>query len=526
METNVNTRAYQNWRFRLLGSLIAGIILSPFIAVSGTGNFWIGWVGVIFLLTLCFFAMSAAWGWAGFGRKLAWMMAAAFFLRLVLGMAFSFALPVYGYDNEYQNAGYPFKDSYYRDTAAWELAQSDRPLWEAFGDDFTADQYGGLSLISAAVYRVISPDAHRPFLILILVSFAAAFSIPFFHQALQHRWDSSVADTAGWILVLYPEGLFYSISQMREPFLIAGIAVAFWAVLSWERSRWRSSVVLGLCLVLLGLISWTVTAGLVVVLAVWFWLEHPSDVSKLLKNIPWWGWVVIALVFLAVLAGLWRWFSTSSAWDWVLVERNSARANLEIERIGEQFRIPFITLMGVAQVVLPAAIAQPSIPLWRGVTIFRSAGWYMLVPFLLYSTLAIWQVRSKQEKRILLWLAAATIGWVLISSARAGGDLWDNPRYRTFFLPWMALLAAWGWQWAKAHKDRWLRRIIMVEGIFLLFFTEWYLARYVSTFFIRLKFWTMVAWILGLSGVVLVGGFLRDRSAARKAKHLKKENVS
>jgi hypothetical protein len=93
---------------------------------------------------------------------------------------------------------------------------------------------------------------------------------------------------------------------------------------------------------------------------------------------------------------------------------------------------------------------------------------------------------------------------------RAGGDQWDNPRYRTIFLPWIALLSGWGIQFAVTTKDRWLLRIVIIEGIFLAFFTEWYVSRYLSDI-PRLDLPVMVIVILTLSVSVIVVGIIQDR---------------
>jgi hypothetical protein len=99
---------------------------------------------------------------------------------------------------------------------------------------------------------------------------------------------------------------------------------------------------------------------------------------------------------------------------------------------------------------------------------------------------------------------------VVISAVRAGGDMWDNPRYRTIFLPWMALLCAWGVQWARQHKDAWMRRIILLEGIFVAVFTSWYVSRYFRLYK-KLFFWQNVVVIVILAALVIILGFIWDR---------------
>ena len=138
-----------------------------------------------------------------------------------------------------------------------------------------------------------------------------------------------------------------------------------------------------------------------------------------------------------------------------------------------------------------------------------------LMPFLIYSLYVVWQHKGGVEKRMLVWLAGAAFLWILVSSARGGGDQWDNPRYRTILLVVLSLLTGLGWNWSREHRDAWLGRWLLVEGIFLFFFTGWYLKRYTPVGF-KLPFWVMIAVIVGLSAGVLVGGWAWDGYRARK----------
>ena len=106
------------------------------------------------------------------------MITLAFLLRLAVGIGLNKGLPVYGYGEEAQYHGYVFRDAHERDIAAWNLAKSDEPIWTSFREEVKVDQYGGLLSLSAGVYRYLSPDAHRPYLILILGIFMNALAVP------------------------------------------------------------------------------------------------------------------------------------------------------------------------------------------------------------------------------------------------------------------------------------------------------------------------------------------------------------
>ena len=106
--------------------------------------------------------------------------------------------------------------------------------------------------------------------------------------------------------------------------------------------------------------------------------------------------------------------------------------------------------------------------------------------------------------------------WVLISSIRAGGDQWDNVRYRAIFTTWMAILGAWGFVHAQERHSAWFKRFYMVEGVFVLVFLQWYLSRYYKIFG-RIHFLQMVLVILVASAIILVGGLLLDNFQAKSS---------
>ncbi len=491
---------------RILTALGLGGALGAILGALSPGRFLPGFAGAWLLSGLSIFLLLTAWLWAGAGRTLAWMMAAAFFLRLVVGVSLSLALPKHGYDEPTQNSGYLFYDAYRRDQEAWGLVKDPRPLGQVLWVEFDTDQYGGLLLLEGVIYRWLSPDAQRPFLVLILCAFAAAVGLPFLQRSLQQRWNVKVANLASWLLAIYPDGVLFGSSQMREPFLIAFTCLGIWAVLSWRQSRLPATIVAGVSVLGMSFFSNRVALAVAGVLLGWFWLENLAPRSKAwrLAGIP-----VLAVGLLVLFWISWGWLRSSAMWDFILTERQSGRVQTAIEEIGRTFRVPFIVLYGLAQPVLPAAIAAPALPIWKVVAILRAVGWYALAPLLLYGILAAFKARPGSEKVVLLWFGAAILFWLLLSSARGGGDQWDNPRYRTLFLPFMAAFAAWAVCHCLEKRDAWLVRGLLVELIFLGFFTSWYFSRYYK-WWGRMPFWQMVAWIVGLSALVLASGWLWD----------------
>jgi hypothetical protein len=68
-------------------------------------------------------------------------------------------------------------------------------------------------------------------------------------------------------------------------------------------------------------------------------------------------------------------------------------------------------------------------------------------------------------------------------------------------------VSCWGLQWAWMRKDAWLARWLVVEGIFLAYFTAWYISRYYKLW-APIPFWSMVLQIVVLSGLVLGSGYI------------------
>jgi 4-amino-4-deoxy-L-arabinose transferase-like glycosyltransferase len=511
-------------RWILPASLGLGLILS----LLGPGIWWIGWLAYSLLLVLGLSALAVLWRSADAPRSLGWMLLLALILRLGLGMAFTYVLPSQGNDTPVENAGYIFRDAYNRDTQAWELASSPDPLWKAFDQSYSTDQYGGMLFLSASSYRLFSPDAHRPWLIILIGALAAAIGVALAWKAARKAWGQSASSGVGWIMALYPEVILLGGSQMREPFLITFIAMAFWGVVSLNDNRrraiaWLAGAILGMLLFSPG-----VAVAAVLVLAVWYWLAGKE------RRIRWWAWIgVLLLVAIASgmffyalrvspssdqgpLAGLFEWFRLSVHYDASVLELNSGWLQNVFSHLPDSLHMPFLVLYGIAQPVLPAAIADPAVWPMRILGIFRGLGWYALVPFLLYSLWAILKTTDKRERLAWLWLWLASWVWIILASARAGGDQWDNPRYRAIFLLFQAALAVQAFSWQRATRDRWLARVLAVEGVFLVVFGYWYAARYTDWRAGQVHVFLVIGIIVAVSILILVGGGLLDWRRAHK----------
>ena len=506
-------------------SLSLGAVLS----FLQPGRFWIGWLSFSSLLLLSFHLFTLLHRWAGGGRVLAWMITLAFALRLLIGVGIYLALPVDGYNEVDDQAGFLFTDAHRRDDQAWELAQSDEPILFAFNKTYHTDQYGGLLAFISLAYRILSPDAHRVILLILLSAIVAALGVPFFWRASTQAFGEQVALAAAWILVLYPESLLLGGAAMREPYLITFSAMALWGFVgrsgfqpekssaSGYKPDLHSLTWLGLGLLGMLLVSPVVALITLVILAGWWWLMREHN------RFSWVSFIALILVFivglmllawalnrqgdfgggpLAVVGG---WFREAVKWDVYQLERGSGWVQKLFDEMPEWLRLPFVTIYGVFQPVLPAVFVEPTTLTWRIIGITRAVGWYLFWPLLLYAFIAAWKNKNANQRRLWLWIILISWMWIILTALRGGGDQWDNPRYRAILLIWQALASGYALTCFCARSDSWLIRIFLVEGIFLAFFTQWYLSRYLHIGG-QIPFGWMVALIIGSSLIILVGG--------------------
>jgi hypothetical protein len=508
-------------RFILPVSLCLGLPLSLF----GPGTWWIGWLAYAFVLTFGLLALTALWRSAGAPRALMTMLLLGLFLRFGLGITFSYVLPPYGNDTEVHKSGYIFRDAYTYDSEAWILASSADPLWSAFDKSYgSEDQYGGLLFFHSLFYRLLSPDAHRPWLIILFSALAGALGVALTWKGARQSWGESVALGMGWIMALYPESLLVGSSQIREPFLILFIAMTFWGVVDWLENRhpqawaWLAGGLLGMLLFSPGVVV-PALGGI----GIWAWLWKRERCIS--------GWLVAGVVLAVTLAAwllgevvggtlqvpggplanLVDWLRYSANFGAYVTEQNSGWIQTIFSVLPEALHLPFITGYGIAQPVLPAAIADPAVWPMRVLGILRGLGWYALLPFLIYSLRSFWKITDKRERFAWLWLWLVSWAWIIISAARAGGDQWDNPRYRVILLLFQAALAAQALSWQRVTHDRWLGRLLAVEGVFLVLFGYWYIARYTNWQAGQVHIFVIMALILIISTLILVSGWVRDR---------------
>jgi hypothetical protein len=514
----------------LIFTLIAGPVLAALLALIGPGAWDRGLLAYAAILIPGIFLLTFTWRKFGGGKTLAALLLGAFLIRILVAVLLTLLLPMFGYsDSPTQQAGYLYFDAQRRDTQAWQLAQSDAAIASAFGKGLVSDQYGGLLALSASVYRYASPDAHRPLLVIVVAALFAALGAAFTYRAAQKRWGDSFAASSAWIVALFPDAVMLGSSQMREPFLITFIAMAFHGLTEWQASHsargalWIGLGMLGMLLISPGLILITLIA-----LAGWAWFSGDH------KQISWKVLAVLIAVFaigVFALAYAWggavattagpfavigAWIKEATKWSLHTTRQASGIVQLVFESIPSWLHLPFLAIYGIAQPVLPAALIEDSNSLWRVIGVTRSLGWYALLPLLMYALFAARRNAETHQRRFWLWMFAVVWAWVIIASVRGGGDQWDNPRYRDILLVFQSYLAVYAWRQFRASGDRWLWRILAIEIVSVLIFTNWYLWRYLDMGFPFGARQTILL-ALGLAILIPLGDWLIERR--RDAKH-------
>ena len=525
----------------LLYIVPASLLLGAFFASIQHGDWTLGFFSfaLVFLFSIVFLKM--AHHWSNGGKTIGIIIALAFVLRLAVGITLHLGLPVYGHEDEDDRAGYVFTDAHKRDDQAWKLATSDRFVVEAFSEKYASDQYGGLLAFNALVYRYLSPDAQRPLMLILFSAFFASLGIPFLWKAANPVFGESVARASAWIFALYPESVLLGASAMREPYLLTFSAFALWGFVNSglqvlapatdgkpSDSRVQPYLWLGLGLLGMLLVSPVVALVTIVIFGGWVFFTNEG------REISWKGILAVAVVFILGLfilsSSLNRssqfdatsplhvindWLKLAVKWDAYQLERDSGWVQKIFDEGPRWIRLPFISIYGIAQPVLPATLIHPTKLIWTILGFLRGLGWYMMLPLLILSFTAAAGQASRESRNLILWLSLLVWIWVLLAALRGGADLWDNPRYRTILFMWQAVLAGSVWVWWRDTRNAWLPRVLLMEGLFLLVFTQWYASRYYH-WGGQLPFAVMIALILGLWGSVLAIGWWQDRKSILK----------
>jgi len=513
----------------MLPTLAASAILSCSDLVGFTIQGWLAYSLLVSISLLIIYFVWKFYKKEGAGKALLVVALVALGLRVLMGVVLYRGLPVWGYDEKPQRAGYVFWDSYKRDTDAWSRSGMDQALTTAFTNPTGSDQYGGVLFISSSIYRYLSPDTQRPLLIVVVSAAVSALAVLFAWGFAASAIGDKAAMITAWIMALYPEAVLLGASQMREPFLIAALAAALYGYSRIRKGELKGGITIVVASALI--LALPISPPFVIVIfaivaSAWFWEGLGIGRRKKWFVLALLGVVVLAALALAVRAwaGLdaiagspWEvvrawWVNAGDRWRITLVSEQSDMLDTLLDRLPGSFQTPFLVLYGLIQPFLPAALIAPGAPIWRSIGIWRSLGWFLMLPFLFYGT---WLAFRRKGWRSLEFYLAALI-WVtaLISSYRAPGYQWDNPRYRVIFLVAQAALIAWTWVEVRQTENPWLKRWFVILSVDYLLVTYWYIGRYYNTPTLSLE--ATLGSILFLTTIYLAGMLLSDVIRTRK----------
>lgn len=464
-----------------MGIAFLSFFLAWFAQGFGTASGWMG-----------FFAaglVSALLGWMVFihlrGEELPtwmpWLLLGAVAFRLALGVFWFYALPQWGYPTEPQQAGYIMYDPYLRDNHAWQLAQSETPLIEAFRGYSPHDQYGGILYLSAWMYRYLGGEVHLPQLVLVLTSMVSGIGVVYLWAFTRRMWGRRAAAIAAVGLAVYPEAVLLGGAHMREAFTITlGAAIGYLVIHFWQERRKVDLVIFTLLLAFSLTISWAYVLMLSAVLGLFALGLIYQRLAE--KGNTRWQWGIVALAGLVVGVGsklFGRFLSAMGEFQGVLTMVYSGVVQAVFSRIPEFLHDPFLVGYGLLRPMLPAAlIGKGDSLLWRMLGIWRAAGWTVILALLVYATLLVIKKKAWfSATGMLLW----GNWWIsMVAAYRAGGDMWDNPRYRAGFATFQLALSAWAIIEHKSHRDPLLRRVLVSVGLMLFWVVVWYLPRFMA----------------------------------------------
>lgn len=471
-----------------------------FAAVSGWGGFFAAGIAAALLGWLVFLHLRGE----ELPTWLPWLLLGAVLLRLALGVFWFYALPQWGYPTEQQQAGYIMYDPFLRDNHAWELSQSGTALIEAFRGYSPHDQYGGLLYLSAWIYRYLGGEVHLPQLVLVLTSMVSGIGVVYLWAFTRRMWGRQAAAIAAIGLAVYPEAVLLGGAHMREAFTITlGAALGYLLVHFWQERRKGDAILFGLLLAFTLTISWAYVLMLgavlgLFVLGMWYQLLAEQGRTR-------WQWGLVALAGVVIFAGstfLGDFLFRMGEFQGYLTEAYSGVVQAVFSRIPEFLHDPFLVGYGILRPMLPAAlIGKGDSLLWRVLGIWRATGWTVVLALMVYATLLV--VKKKawfSATGMLLW----GNWWIsMVAAYRAGGDMWDNPRYRAGFAAFQLALSAWAIMEHKTRRDPLLRRVLVSAGLMLFWVVVWYLPRFMAVPWVADK----VEKKLGL-GLLTVGLYL------------------
>ncbi|MBN2085581.1 MAG: hypothetical protein JW748_10195 [Anaerolineales bacterium] len=454
------------------------------------------------LIELCNRLFLAGEGGA-FARKCTWWALGS---RLAFLTLAPIAMLLWGYASNRDLKGLIQLDAINAVDTAWISAQPGNSLLGAFHRG-PGDNTGGITMMGVVVFRLLSMDLERTLLLGLFASVLTSLTVIAVYRLGRGFFPPGVAKAAAVIAAVYPEAVMIGSSHQQLGYITLVFSMALLGLAGIIRNvepaagdpalpgRRHAVILLGSMIVLGFFVGYQFSIlGIICAAAFALWL---SDPKKRIGRILWIGAGAVVAV-LGVIRVLSMLDIIPADWDPLFAQYRFlyGMAWDEFDKLkaaggGDFFQTVLITMekapafilaavYGLVRPALPAAIGYRNTSaegglFWQLLNLYRSLGWYLLLPLLLYGTWkSVRGLLARKPETILMlifWIVA------LVGSYRAFGDEWDNPRYRLFAIAPMALLAAWGWITQREQKDPWFMRIVIPFVTATVSLTVWYILR-------------------------------------------------
>jgi len=507
-----------NWRIPILAGT-AVVIAAALAASQGAalgGNPWwyadVFWPNFLVFLIPSFLAVGLVEvanrfllrGPGGeFARKCTW-------LALGMRIAFLVVIPVlmllWGYATDRSHMGLVETDAINATMKAWRAAQSNDPILTTWTQG-SGDNTGGITVLGVTMFRLFSSDQERALLLGLLACAVTSLTVVPAFRLANGFFSEGVAKAAALIAAVYPEAVMLGSLHIQQGYLALVLGVELLAVAGLILRKESGAGELGIPRPVLSAVLLVFSLAAMFLLSYQFfilsifcgalWAVWLSDPRRRVGRVLWFaaGLGVLALIVMRVLSladvipsdsdYLFSQYHYLHGLAWQEFDKIAAAGGGDLfqsvlSTMDRTTAFLFAALYGLLQPVLPAAIGHRNLTaqgggFWQALGIYRSLGWYLLLPVLIYGSVkSLRGIVSRKPETIL-----ALIFWAIaiIGSYRAFGDQWDNPRYRMFaFIP-MTLLASWAWATWRETRDVWFLRIAIPFAVAVVGLTVWYLLR-------------------------------------------------
>jgi hypothetical protein len=429
-----------------------------------------------------------------FARKWAW---AGFLIRLACAAMLPLILYWSGVTTGLQQEGIFSSDAQINEKQVWGMANENISMWEV-GRKEMQQPNGGLIGFGVFLYRFFSATAENPMVLTLWMAFFSAGVVMITYRLAEKAVSPQVARGSALFAALFPDGVLVGSAFLSQGILAVLLGVLLFcclAFVAWDKSEWPEWEIgspwkLALAAILIFVVIGIFFSDFIylflvifVVSVAWF-IDLRTRIGKWLSVAI--GGILSCVVLLSVLAffhmvpstwdvvGNAKHYFFDYAWEKMGIT-SQPKSNDLLENIIGMLPKPIgffmIAVYGLLQPFLPFILGSKTAWASEGIlvhflAVVRAIGWFSIIPFIFYGTLAAGGNVRKNKFPFLCGILVLLIAF--IGGLRSSGDQWDNPVYRTIALAPMACLVAWTWVTLQEGHSPWFMRILIpfLVGVF------------------------------------------------------------